>query len=244
MSCIAEKFSRFITLSESERGTLSQLEKEETQFSRREIVFSQDNFSENLYVVKDGWAMSYFEHSDGGRLVLNFHFPGDLINAMSLGMKRSSYTLMTLTKATLCPFPKKGFSELFGQSPRIIALIYAFGMLDNTVLVDRLRAVGRLSAENRLALVLLQISTRLNLLLQQEKLEFDAPLSQEILADSVGLTPVYVNRILANFREEGLVTLKNRRLVIHDRQALERMCEFKDRYYDLDMSWFQSAEAE
>ena len=237
MSCIVEKFSHFISLSPEECATLKHLEKEECSYRKREVIFSQDRVVDNLYVVKEGLAISYCEHSDGGRIVLNFHFPGDLVNAMTLGLGETPYSLMAITDSVLCPFPKNGFSELFSQSARLTSLVYAFGMLDNTVLIDRLRAIGRMSAENRLALLILQIQARLNLLSDHETLEFEAPISQEILADAVGLTPVYVNRILSNFKEQGLLSFRSRRVVIHDKAALLEMSEFKDRYYNLDISW-------
>lgn len=243
MSCIVEKFSHFIELTAEERETLKHLEKEECTYRKREVIFSQDRSVENLYVIKEGLAISYCEHSDGGRIVLNFHFPGDLVNAMTLGLGETPYSLMAVSDSVLCPFPKSGFSELFSQSARLTSLIYAFGMLDNTVLIDRLRAIGRMSAENRLALLILQIHARLNLFSDHETLEFDAPISQEIMADAVGLTPVYVNRILSNFREQGLLSFRSRRVVIHDKPALLKMSEFKDRYYNLDISWLPSEHA-
>lgn len=48
------------------------------------------------------------------------------------------------------------------------------------------------------------------------------PLRQEHLADSLGLTTTHVNRSLAKFRSEGILTLERQVLSILDRQELAK----------------------
>jgi DNA-binding IscR family transcriptional regulator len=51
---------------------------------------------------------------------------------------------------------------------------------------------------------------------------FALPVSQEILANALGITKSYVNRTLATMRDEGLIALEEGRLFVPDLAALER----------------------
>jgi transcriptional regulator with XRE-family HTH domain len=59
------------------------------------------------------------------------------------------------------------------------------------------------------------------------------PLTQTELADALGLTPVYVNRILQAFRREQLITLRERRLVLHQPERLRAISELTPEYLQL-----------
>ena len=46
------------------------------------------------------------------------------------------------------------------------------------------------------------------------EMSFDLPLSQLLLADSLGMTPVHLNRVLRDLRQTGAMTLKRGSLSI------------------------------
>jgi hypothetical protein len=59
---------------------------------------------------------------------------------------------------------------------------------------------------------------------------YPLPLTQEEMADALGLSVVHVNRILQRLRSERLITLRARRLTIHDWPAFQRVGGFDPRY--------------
>jgi CRP-like cAMP-binding protein len=63
---------------------------------------------------------------------------------------------------------------------------------------------------------------------------FDLPLTQTELGETVGLTPVSVNRTLQRLRAEGLITLEQKRLTIHDPEKLAAISHFEDNYLHLE----------
>ena len=60
--------------------------------------------------------------------------------------------------------------------------------------------------------------------------ECDMPITQTDLGDAMGLSSVHVNRILQELRALGLLSLKGRRLTIHDPERLRRLALFDPRY--------------
>jgi biotin operon repressor len=59
---------------------------------------------------------------------------------------------------------------------------------------------------------------------------FDMPLTQEELADTLGLSTVHVNRMMQELRENGLITTASRRLTINDVERLQDFAEFNPNF--------------
>ena len=63
---------------------------------------------------------------------------------------------------------------------------------------------------------------------------FELPLTQEEIADALGLTSVHVNRTLQRMRSEGLISLKRGAFTIHDYRRLQDASGFNPNYLHLD----------
>jgi hypothetical protein len=62
---------------------------------------------------------------------------------------------------------------------------------------------------------------------------FRLPLTQTELGDTLGLTPVHVNRILKEFRKRGLITMERRMLNLLDVEGLRAIAAFNKDYLHL-----------
>ena len=60
--------------------------------------------------------------------------------------------------------------------------------------------------------------------------ELELPLTQTVLGDALGLTPVHVNRVLRKLRLEGVMELGTGTLIIADIAQLARFAGFDDNY--------------
>lgn len=94
------------------------------------------------------------------------------------------------------------------------------------MLVEHLVGMGRRSAVERTAHLLLELGVGLRLVGLGSTVGHDCPLSQYLLADALGLSAVHVNRVLRHLREEGLLTFQRGRVTIHDFDALADRCGF------------------
>lgn len=237
-SCLVCRLGYYIDINERDERLLRELEKNEISVAAKTNLGAQDNI-DNLFVVKSGWLYSYVDLEDASRQVLRIHYPGDLVGLSDIAMKESFGTVKTVTKAVLCPFPKKCLDDIFTQSPRLTALIFSLGMLEQVVLMDRLKIVGRMSAVDRVAHFLLEIHARLKIHAPKEvDAEFDLPLTQESIGDAIGLTNVSVSNALTQLEFEGYVSCNRRRVVFHDIEKLKEKTDFRDRYFKIDTDWF------
>src|SRR5207244_11806489 len=82
--------------------------------------------------------------------------------------------------------------------------------------------LGRASAEERLAALLLELRNRLLLIGVRAGESYALPLTQEQIADHVGLTTVHVNRVLRRFRELGMVSIQRNEVFFQENRSEER----------------------
>jgi CRP-like cAMP-binding protein len=59
---------------------------------------------------------------------------------------------------------------------------------------------------------------------------FELPLTQTVIGDALGLTPIHVNRVLRKLRLSGVMTLSGGALVIADIAKLAAVAGFDDTY--------------
>ena len=85
--------------------------------------------------------------------------------------------------------------------------------------------LGAGSAEERMAHLLLDFHGRLvrSGQIAPEAGEYDLPMTQEQLGDHLGISTVHVNRVLKGLRENGIATMRARRVRIGDMPALARI---------------------
>ena len=60
--------------------------------------------------------------------------------------------------------------------------------------------------------------------------EMELPVSQAVLADALGMTPVHINRTLQELRRSGAIVLRRGVLRIQDSIALTKLSGFDENY--------------
>lgn len=237
-SCLVAKLNHYVELTTGDTELLEQLEEQEEDFGHRHELRDGGEEVDKLYVVKEGWLFSYTILPDGRRQVLQLHYPGDIVGIPDLAFEHATMAIETLTNCCLCPFPKKALDVIFKKSPRVTALLFSIGMVDHVVLLDRIRAISRMSASERLAHFLLEILSRLRITDPDIGTRFELPLNQNVIGDAIGLTNVYVSKSITQMEERGEIRRDGRTIEICREEHLRDLCDFHDRYIKIDTSWF------
>jgi len=95
---------------------------------------------------------------------------------------------------------------------------------------EHLIDTARRSAYQRVSHLLLELFVRLKSSGQTDGMSFNLPLTQELIADALGLTTAHVNRTLRSLREDRLVDMCNRCVTILDFDALSLLSDFDNSY--------------
>jgi CRP-like cAMP-binding protein len=90
--------------------------------------------------------------------------------------------------------------------------------------------LGRRSAVERVAHFLLELLTRLQAIGLAEARSYSMPMTQAAIGDLLGLSVAHVNRSFRQLRDDGLVTIDGRSIVIDDFEGLAAIAEFEKSY--------------
>ena len=99
-------------------------------------------------------------------------------------------------------------------------------------MVEHLVNMGRRNAHQRIAHFLLEICSRMDFAGLGKDGHDRCPLTQDHLADALGLTSIHVNRVLRQLRERKLVSLEKGTLHIQDFSKLSELAAFDPDYLD------------
>lgn len=170
--------------------------------ARREFRLGADD--DQFPRLQSGWAAELIVLHDGRRQVTGLFLPGERVISSPLARDGEASTLLAITPLELhLEEPRSHASELEALRVEISAhLSNAFRSLVR---------LGCLTAYEKTANMLLEIAERTGAT-QGETIEF--PLTQELMADMLGLSQVHVNRTLQQLRRDGLIELQGGRLSI------------------------------
>lgn len=237
-SCLISKFSYYIELNDGQEKMLAKLEKSPEEYPAGREIYAGGDRNQHLHVVKSGWLYGYTHLPDGGRHVVRFYHPGDIVGLPGLAFRHHHINLKTATDACLCPFEKQDLDDILENAPTIAALLFTLSSREQVILIDTLRASSRMRPRPRLAFLFLDILSRLRVTNPAMTNRMNMPLTQTDIGDAIGLTNVTVSRTLAEMEDEGLIERPPGELVLRNENALREICDFTDRHSDMDTSWF------
>lgn len=206
-------------LSDDDFGVLTELKLGTTTIPANRDVVQAGEVGGNLHVVLSGWAFRYKTLPDGKRQILDFLLPGDLIGIQSglLGMIDHSVRALTLVK--LCVLDGRGLDDVFRKHGTVALALAKSRALEERRMDNRLAIVGRRSAAERLAYLLLDLFERQRRSGDRAAHSCPFPLKRQHMADAIGLTGAHINRTLNLFRRQHLATIDGDVLEIHDLAA-------------------------
>ena len=190
--------------------------------SKGEILLRQDDLAEAAYIVRAGAIAILLTTPDGRELVINEMSPGDCFGELGLlsGQPRSA-SAVARTASELVVIPRVEFLLELEREPKLMQRLLG-------TLATRLRA----SAERESALAFLEAPTRLaQILLQLDRVGSVRGLvsvSQEELAQRVGVARQTIAKILGQWRRAGWLVTGRGKIVLLDRAALRRRAQEPD----------------
>ena len=176
---------------------------------------------DEFYNLVDGLVCLYNLLEDGRRQILYFALPGALLGASSSCGAVATYGAQALTDAVVCVIPRRNLATLSKQHPEVAIRVSELAERDLSLAYDHLTSIGRRSARERVAHLVLELFLRYRAQWPGHRIEeMYLPLTQEHIGDATGLTGVHVNRVLGELRKDGVIEFHYRRLRILDPDKL------------------------
>lgn len=193
------------------------------------ILCRQDDESDTIFIVKSGWGLLYRELPEGERQILDTPLAGDIVGLRSMSGPRFA-SLMSLTELAVYEISARALLESFLANGDLARRVTRSLARLNAILAEHLVSIGRRNAICRTAHFLLELDERLMDVGLSAHAEYDCPLTQNELADILGMTPVHVNRTLRELRKADLVSFKSGHVKIFNRRNLVNLSGFEREY--------------
>jgi CRP-like cAMP-binding protein len=186
------------------------------QYSKGEIIFRENSFSSGIFFIRSGKVKKYKADKEGREQIIYVANAGELIGYHALlAEERYPDSAAALEDCLIAFIPKEDFLEVLGfskvLSQRLLKLLsHEFAVFTNNVALFAQRSVRERLATQ---LVVMREKYKEN---YQPGMAVEINLSREDLASLVGTARENVVRILKDFKEEGIVETKGRKIVVTD----------------------------
>ena len=226
-SPVLTRLSAMANLSTAEREFLREMA------SHARVVAAQSELwiegqAQTPQMLLSGWGCYHRLLGDGRRQIISFLLPGDIIGSFTRSNGLASQSASTLTPVVVAdakpllqgPQPGKG------PSPGIAAALEHAAYVDEVRMRDHIVRLGRQTAYERVVHLMLEFRSRLAAVGQVVDDGFAIPITQEVLADALGLSVVHINRTLQQIRRDRLFELRAGQVKLRQIELMQAMVDW------------------
>ncbi|BFM15207.1 transcriptional regulator Anr [Maricurvus nonylphenolicus] len=184
-----------------------------------EFLYRAGEPFQSVYAIRSGTIKSIRVTNDGLEQVTGFYLPGEIVGMDGLAQNQYSNSAMALETSAVCEIPFTRLEELSLQIPSLQR--HFFQLMSKEITEDQqlITLLSKNSAEERVASLLLSISTR-NANRQLSALEFRLPMSRADIGNYLGLTIETVSRVFSRFQKQDILSVDKKEISILDIDAL------------------------
>ncbi|NLR95517.1 Crp/Fnr family transcriptional regulator [Rhizobium sp. P38BS-XIX] len=217
--CPLRSLPHFREFGREELSFISSFKKGEMLVDAGATVFLEGSHSAHLFTILSGWGFRYKTLEDGRRQILNYVMPGDLIGLQGSIMGEMQHSTEALSPVSLCVFERTDLMTLYNSHPSLAFDLTWIAAREERILDEHLLSIGRRSALERAAYLIAYLHQRASALhlFNGSKV---IPITQQHVADTLGLSVVHTNKTLKKLAERGLIVWQERGCAVRDAKAL------------------------
>lgn len=189
-------------------------------------LLSEGSNSAHLYTVLAGWGFRYKLLEDGRRQILNYVLPGDMIGLQGSLMGEMQHSVEALSPMLLCMFERDRLMELYRGYPGLAYDITWIASREERMLDENLLSVGRRSALERAAYLLAFIASRAQKVGMDGTGKVEIPITQQHVADTLGLSLVHTNKTIRKLIDRKLVQWRDGGCKVLDIKGLMALADW------------------
>jgi len=199
----------------------------EQAYSKGEIIFREGSYPSGIFYIKKGKVKKYKVVENGGEQIIYVANTGELIGYHAiLSEERFPDSAAVLEDSVIVFIPREDFLEALQQSAILSRRLLKTLSHEFTVLANGLTLFAQRSVRERLALQLIVLREKYKMNFQPG-MPVEIDLSREDLANLVGTARENIIRILSEFKEDGTLTTKGRKIVVQDVKKLIEIANYK-----------------
>jgi CRP-like cAMP-binding protein len=225
--CPLRQINVFRKFSDEELEFMRRFKTGEISVESGALILQEGISSNHLYTVLSGWAFRFNTLPDGRRQILNFALAGDFLGLQSSLLTEMNHSVEALSTMQLCVFSREKLWELYKYHPTLSYDLTWLAAREEQFLDGHLLNVGRRTALERIAYLILHLFARARDVGLSSSNSFSPPLTQQHLADTLGMSVVHANKTLRRLHEMKLVYWRRKQLRILDLTKLEKLAHWE-----------------
>lgn len=199
----------------------------EQVYKKSEIIFREGAYPSGIFYIKNGKAKKFKLDKDGKEQIIYVANTGELIGFHAvLAEDRYPDSAAALEESLIQFIPREDFLATLENSPLMMRRLLKTLSHEFAVLVNNLALFAQRSVRERLALQLIVLREKYKENFQPG-MSVAINMSRDDLASLVGTARENVMRILAEFKEQGVLETKGRKIIVHDVKKLVDLANYK-----------------
>lgn len=231
---IIRRYERRAPLDDGDRNAIRALPFDTIKAAPGHYLVREGTVPKVSCLMLGGYAYRHKMTADGDRQIVSLHVAGDFVDLEACLLVRADHNIQALTPVEFATVPIPAVIELIDNHPRLARAMWIDTLIDASIYREWVMNVGRRAAPERIGHVLCEFACRLDTAGLGSTRGFMFPMSQEQLADTVGLTSVHVNRTLKVLEDDRLIVRHKRFIEIPDWDRLRVFSGFDELYLHLD----------
>ena len=224
------KLSGMAALTARDQEALAQATATPVKFAARQDLIREGDAPGPVFVMLEGWACRYKIMPSGTRQIMAFLMPGDACDLHTKLLAEMDHGIQAITPALVARIPRSDMERMMSAHPAISEAMYMAQLVDEAVMRAWIVSMGRRSAVERVAHLICELYLRVRNIGLTHDNQFALPLSQLVLADALGMTPVHINRVLKELRLSGAMSIQRGSVIIMDPVKLVQIAGFDENY--------------
>ena len=224
---------RHSALAGREQAEILGLKYHSAQIRPRQDIVSPGQIIDHACLIGKGLAARSDQMRNGRRQTTALHIPGDMADLHSVVRPKARWSITALTATTVLYVPHVELLSLASTYPNIALAFWRDATIDSSIIAKWLVSVGQRAAKARVAHLFCEIGVRLESADLGARDKFGLPMTQDQLADAVGITAVHLNRTLQVLRSTGLFNFTQGLVEIANWPAFAALAEFDSSYMEL-----------
>ncbi|MDD5448255.1 MAG: Crp/Fnr family transcriptional regulator, partial [Actinomycetota bacterium] len=190
-----------------------------------QYLFFEGDQSSHLFLVESGVIEASAIHPDGKVYIFHFIFPGEMVGEEAVfGNEPHPFSAAVRKNAVLWKISKEDFLEVMSREPSISAHMLEVMGKRLCASYIKSRCIAGETVRNRVICVLLKSALKGSLNPDCPE-KIDPPLTNRDISALIGSTEETVSRVMSRLKKQGVITTKNKHIVVLEPRMLARLME-------------------
>lgn len=206
-------------VSDAEKRRLENLVERVEERSGGERIICRGEVSGASTILIDGFMIRTLE-TQGERHAVSFHVPGDFVDLHCFALKRLDHNIDCVGPVRIGVVPHDNLRAAMAEDANLGRLLWFSTLLDAAMHRQWIMKLEQLTVPRRIAHIFAEIWRRLRMVGLGDEHGFDTPLTQTVLSEMCGASPIHTNRAVGRLRQEEIADFRRGRIEIPSRDAM------------------------